>query len=138
MQQLEGAFGGARIARPSAQIRIDDSGKRQLRKMIPLGDDLRADDDVDLARGKGADSRLSLNRAEERVAGSHRHARLGEGGAEFFLHALDSRTASDKGILSAALRAVFRDRGFVSAMMTHQPLAIAMFHHPRRTIATGL
>src|SRR2546423_856077 len=133
MQQLEGAFGGAWIARPSAQIRIDDPGKRQLRKMITLGDDLRADNDVDLARGEGADSRLSLHRTEKRVAGGHRHARLGKGRAELFLHALNSRTASNEGILSAALRAAFRNRRFIGAMMADQPLAIAMLDHPGRT-----
>ena len=49
MQQLERALGGARIARAEAQIGIDHADQIELGKVVPLGDKLRADDDIDAA-----------------------------------------------------------------------------------------
>src|SRR3954468_18767823 len=49
MQQLEGALGGARIAIRQSQIRVDDADEIELGEMVPLGHELRADDDVDAA-----------------------------------------------------------------------------------------
>ena len=49
MQQLERALGGARIAVGEPEIGIDDADEVELREMVPLGDELRADDDVEAA-----------------------------------------------------------------------------------------
>ena len=49
MQQLERALGGARIAGAETEIGIDHADEIEPRKMVPLGDKLRADDDVDAA-----------------------------------------------------------------------------------------
>ena len=49
MQQLERALGGARIAVGKPEIGIDDADQIELGKMMPLGDELRADDDVEAA-----------------------------------------------------------------------------------------
>ena len=49
IEQLEGALGGARVGLREAEIAVDHADQRQPRKMMALGDELRADDDIDLA-----------------------------------------------------------------------------------------
>ena len=49
MQQLEGALGGARVAVAEAEIGVDNADQIELGKMVALGDELRADDDVEAA-----------------------------------------------------------------------------------------
>ena len=50
VQELEGALARARVgAVREAQVAVDDADSGEQREMVPLGDDLRADDDVDLA-----------------------------------------------------------------------------------------
>ena len=49
VEQLERAFGGARIAIAQAQIGIDHADQIEPRKIMPLRHQLRADDDVDAA-----------------------------------------------------------------------------------------
>ena len=50
MEQLEGPLGGAQIAAVQAEIGIDHADQGQVGKVMALGDDLGADQDVDLAR----------------------------------------------------------------------------------------
>ena len=50
VQKLERALARARVgAHGEAQVAVDDADGREQREMMPLGDDLRADDDVDAA-----------------------------------------------------------------------------------------
>src|SRR5712691_4325025 len=51
MQQLEGAFGGARIAIRQAEIGVDDADQIELGEMVTLGDQLGAYDDVEATIG---------------------------------------------------------------------------------------
>jgi hypothetical protein len=48
-EQLKGALGGARIAVGEPEIGIDHADQRHQREIVPLGDELRADDDIGLA-----------------------------------------------------------------------------------------
>src|SRR5208337_2010701 len=74
MQQLESAFGSARIAVGEAEVRIDDAHQIELREMMPLGDELRADDDVEAALGDLVKLLAQpLHRFDE-VAGEHQNA----------------------------------------------------------------
>jgi hypothetical protein len=50
-EQLEGALGRARIAVGQAEIGIDHADQRHVRKIVALGDELRAYDDIGLALG---------------------------------------------------------------------------------------
>jgi hypothetical protein len=58
-EQLECAFGGARIAIGEAEIGIDHADQRHVRKVVPLGDELRADDDIDSPFSIASSSSLS-------------------------------------------------------------------------------
>jgi hypothetical protein len=51
MQQLEGAFGGARVAVGEPDIRVDNADQIEHREMVAFGDELRANDDVEAAGG---------------------------------------------------------------------------------------
>jgi hypothetical protein len=55
MEQLEGALGRAQVAARSGRDRHPHPTSVRIREMMALGDDLRADQDVDLApRSSGA------------------------------------------------------------------------------------
>ena len=76
MQQLEGALGGARIAVAEAEIGIDDADQIELREMMALGDELRADDDVEAALRDVVELLAQpLDRGDE-IAREHQDARL--------------------------------------------------------------
>src|SRR3954465_12128892 len=47
MQQLERALGRARVAVRQTEIGVDDADEIELRKVMPLGDELRSDHDVE-------------------------------------------------------------------------------------------
>ena len=49
MQQLKRALGRARIAVAEAEIGVDDADQIELGEMMALGDELRADDDIEAA-----------------------------------------------------------------------------------------
>src|SRR4029079_5248630 len=49
-QELEGALRRARVSLRQAEIGVDHADQSQAREMMALGDELRADDDIDLAR----------------------------------------------------------------------------------------
>ena len=46
LQELESTFGGAWIAVGEPEVSVDDSDKGEKRKIVPLGDELCADDQV--------------------------------------------------------------------------------------------
>ena len=47
-EDLEGPFGGAKIRLAHGGVRGDDADESDARKIVPLGDHLRADEDIDL------------------------------------------------------------------------------------------
>jgi hypothetical protein len=53
MQQLHGALSRTQITAGKAQISIHHANQRQIWKMPALGDDLRADDQINLALFNG-------------------------------------------------------------------------------------
>src|SRR5450432_240401 len=54
-EQLEGALARAKIRLVQRGVRVNDADERDVRKMQPLRDHLRADEDVNLARAKIAE-----------------------------------------------------------------------------------
>ena len=74
-------------------------------------------------------------RPVHRVARGDGDARLRKQRGEFLRHALHAGAAGDQAAFGAALRAFGRRRGFIAALMTGKPLAIAMLDQPGRTVA---
>lgn len=82
-EQLEGALRRARIAVRQTKIRIDDPDQRHQREIVPLGDELRADDDIRLAARDGLQLQSEPLDAHQ-IGGKHDGARLGK----MFFHLL--------------------------------------------------
>src|SRR6266702_3423207 len=104
VEQLPGAFRGARIAIAQAQIRVDHADQIEPRKIMALRPELCADDDVD--------------------------ARLREQRSRLLLQALDAGPDRDQRFLRRAVRAGLRPRHREAAMVTDQPLAEAVIDQP--------
>src|SRR6185312_10586187 len=137
MQQLEGALTCPYIAVRAPQIGVDHAHQSELWKMVPLGNDLGADQDVDLALGEGADGGLGFRRAMQRVGRGDGVARVREEMRELLRHPLDTWSAGDQRILRLALWTFVGRGDLVTALMTGQTPAIAMLDQPGRTMRTG-
>ena len=130
VEQLPGALGGARITVGQAEIRIDHADQVEPREIVALGDELRADDDVDAAlRDLGKLAAHGLDRGDE-IARQHHGARLREQRGRFFLQALDAGPDRDQRFLRRTVRTDMRARHREAAMVTDQPLAKAMIDQP--------
>ena len=130
LQQLEGALGRARIAIGKAEIGVDDADQRHVGKIVPLGDQLRADDDVGLALGDRLELQPQPLHAAQHVGGQHDGARLGKMSDDLLGDALDARPAGDEMIERAAFRAGFRPLLVVAAMMADELAAEAVLDQP--------
>ena len=78
-QQLERPLGRAEIGQAEADVGRDDADERDARKIVPLGDHLRADEHVDLAVAEARQERvqraLAADRRRDRAARRARRAR---------------------------------------------------------------
>jgi len=77
-QQLEGPFAGAEIRLMQRQVGVNDAHQRHVREMQPLGDHLRADQDVYLADAEIAQRLPVIVLALHRVGVHAPDARVGE------------------------------------------------------------
>ena len=66
--QLERALASPKIRNVQAQVRVDDSHERDIRKVQSLGDHLRADEDVDLREPEIAQNAPVIFFAFENIA----------------------------------------------------------------------
>ena len=127
---LEAALGGAQVAALQAKVGIDHADQRQVGEVIALGHQLRADDDVDLARLHRGDEFGGALRRPDGVAGDDRDARFGEQGRDLVGDALDPGTAGDERILVAAFGAFGRRRHDMAAMVAGKPVHQPVLDHP--------
>src|SRR5471030_175294 len=97
-EQLEGAFARAKIRLMQREVRVDYADERDVRKMQPFRDHLRADEDVGLARAKIAENFALIILALHRVGVHALDARLRKKFGERLLDALRDRAGkSDRG-----------------------------------------
>ena len=78
MQQLERALGGARIAVGEPEIGVDDADQVELGEMMALGDELRADHDVEAAFRDVVELLAQPLHRFDQIARQHQDARLRE------------------------------------------------------------
>ena len=78
--QREASFRGAKVRNVEAEVGGNDRGQRHRRVIKPLGDHLRADQNVALGLERREDSRVIAD-ARRRVGIHAQHARLRERGA---------------------------------------------------------
>jgi hypothetical protein len=134
LEQLKGALRGARIARSKADVRVEHADQRHPRKVVALGDELRADHDVDLTRRNRGELRAQPLRAAWEVAREHDRALARKELGDFLGDALDPRPARDERVERAAGRAGVRARLGVAAMMAHERTAEAVLDEPGRAV----
>ena len=106
MQELERALGRARIAVGEAEIGVDDADQIELREMVALGDELRADDDVEAALGDVVELLAqALDRFDE-IARQHQDAAPRKQLGRLLLQPLDAGTDRDEALGRLAFRAL--------------------------------
>ena len=76
-EQLERPLGGAEVGQAEADVGRHDADQRHARKVVALGDHLRADEDVDLAVAEPREQRGERALAPDGVAIEPRDARAG-------------------------------------------------------------
>ena len=130
MQELERALAGARIARTEAEVGIDHADEIELGEVVSLGDELRADHDVDLAVLDRFELGAHALHRGHQVAREHQHALFGKEAADLFLEPLDARPAGDEGVRRLALRAVRRARRVEAAVMADERALEAVLDQP--------
>ncbi len=105
--------------------------------MMALGDELRADDNVEAARGDVVELGAQPIHGGDEIRGEHQHARLRKQFAHLFFEPLDSGPAGDEGIECGAFRALVRMRHAEAAMVADQLFLETMIDQPGVAIRTG-
>ena len=134
IEQLKCALGGAWIAAAQAQIRVDDADKREKRKIVAFGDELRADDDIEGAFGDLLQFAPQPVGAARKIRREDEYARIWKERRRFFGEPLDARSAGRERVLGAAFRASVRPTLDMAAMMAHQRTPKTMLDEPRVAI----
>jgi len=133
-EQLEGPFGGARIAIGEPEIGIDHADQRHVRKIVTLGDELRADDDVRLALGHCLELQPHPFHAAENVGGQHDGAGIGKVAGHLLGDSLHAGAAGDEVIEGAAFGTGIRPLLVMAAMMADELAAKPVLHQPARAL----
>jgi hypothetical protein len=128
--QLERAFRRAQVGPLQAQVGVDHADQRQQRKVVPLGHDLRADDDVGPARGDLGDGLLQRAAVEE-VRRQDRHRACGKApGDSSASRSTPGPTAASRPFDPAG--GAGHGHGFGgAALVADKALEEPVFHHPR-------
>ena len=128
--ELDGSFGGAEVAAGEAEVGVDHADEGEVGEVPAFGDDLGADDEVDLA---GLDAGGGLGggvRAGHGVAGHDEDAGGWEGGGGFFGDAFDAGSDGDEGVVGAAAWALGGDGFVVAAVVAGELAAGAVLDEP--------
>ena len=130
MQQLERAFGRARVAVRQAEIGVDDADQIELREVVTLGDELRPDDDVETPLGDVVQLLAQPLHRFDQIAGQHQDAACRKQLRRLLLQPLDAGTDRDERFGRLALRALRRRRHREAAMVADEPTAKAVIDQP--------
>jgi hypothetical protein len=123
MQKLEGALGRARIAIAETEIGIDNADQIELGKMMALGHQLRADDNVKAARRHVVEFLAQALHGLHQIAREHQNALVGKQLGRLLFQPLDARPYRREAFGGVAVRAFVRRCGRRTAMVAHEPLA---------------
>src|SRR3546814_9964815 len=99
---LKGALGRAQGAAVEPEVGIDDADAGEVGEMIALGDELRADDDIDQPALNIVDALGGFRGRPERVRSDDRDARIGTAQRDLVGGALDAGPAGDETCLLLA------------------------------------
>ena len=134
IEKLEGALGGARVGVRKSEIGVDHADQRKARKVMALGHELGADDDVHLAVLDLAQGLAEIADAGVRSLDNSTRRASGKSAAHLLVDALDAGPARHERMLSAAIRADLGDRREGAAMVAFEPPAKAVLDEPGRAV----
>lgn len=115
-EQLKRPLRRARITVGKAEIGIDNADKRHQGKVMSLGDELRANDDISLPLDDGLKLQTQPLDAHE-IGREDNGPGLGEMSLHFLSDPLDPRPAGDQMIEGTAFRAMVGRRLAVTALV---------------------
>ena len=107
-QELEGALGGARIGVGEADVGVDHADEGEQREIVALGDELGADDEVELALRRRVELAAQGLDPAGKVGRQHERADVREEEGGLLRQPLDPRPAGGQAVDVVALRAEFR------------------------------
>ena len=134
LEELERAFGRARIAGGETDVGVDDADQRQMRKIMSFRHELRTDDDVEGAGRNLLDLAPQTIGPAGKVGGERERARLGEQRRDFFREPLDARPAGHERIGGLAFRAYVRPPLDMAAMVADQRATETVLDQPGRAV----
>ena len=105
--------------------------------MVALGDELRADHDVEAALRDVVELLPQPLHGVDQIAGEHEDARAGKQLGRLLLQPLDAGTDGDEAALRVALRALLRQRHRIAAVVADQPPLEAMIDQPGVAVRAG-
>ena len=130
IEELVGPFRRPQVAAGQPQVRVNGADQGQHGEMVPLGDDLGADNQVDgmvLDTPHQGGGGLGPG---HRVAGGDLPAQTGEQPFDLFGQALDPGAAGGEGVFFFAVGTAFRRGGVEAAMVALQPSPEPVFDQP--------
>ena len=130
VEHLPGPFRRPQVAPGEAQIRVDHPDQSEPGKMVPLGEYLRADQQVHRPVPDIAHQRCRGRRPADRVAGRHQDPGARQQPGDLFGEPLDARSARYETVFRAAFRARAGQRPRMAAMVAFQPAGEPVFDQP--------
>src|SRR3546814_5255374 len=125
---------GTQVAAGEAEVGVDHADQGQPREMVALGDDLRADDHVDLAGVDRAHELGGLLGAEDGVGRGDLEAGVGKPAQHLLGQPLDAGAAGDEAVLGGAGRA--RSEEHTSELQSLMRNSYAVFCLKKKTLCT--
>jgi hypothetical protein len=136
LQQLERAFGGARIAVGEADIGVDDAYQSEQREIMALGDELRADQHVIGAARRLLQLMAQMVEPAGKIRGQHQQPRLWEQSLRLLGEPFDAGSAGGQAVGLLAGRTEIGALFDMAAMVAHKSAAKAVLDEPGRAIGT--
>lgn len=136
MQQLECALRGTRVAVSQAKVGIDDTDQIKLRKMMPFGDKLRADNKIEASFGNIVELLPQPVDRFHEIARQHENAGLWKQFSRLVREPFHAGPDGSKTFGSMAIWAFRRRRNRISAVMAHEPALEPMIDQPSITVRT--
>src|SRR5579872_954289 len=136
LKELKGPLGRARIAIGETDVGVDDPNERQQRKIVALGDELRANDKVVRAGCRLIELMTQMFETAGEIGRENQRPGVGKKRLRLFSEPLDAGAASGEAVGLLARWAEMRARLDMAAMVTGELAAKAMLDQPGRTIGT--
>ena len=134
MQQLPGPLPRPEVAARQAEVRVNHTNQGQMREMMALGDDLGADQQIDLPPRHRTDDLRRCRRSGDQITGHQGDTGIGEDGLCLLRQTFHARAACLETVRITTLGTDSGAPYLMAAMMALQPPEIAMLDQPGRAV----